>query len=114
MATSFHLTLVSATGKVFDGPVEALQLPGPHGYFGILAHHTALISAVSQGLAKVIVDGEDRYFMVGDGYVEVAGNEAGVIVGEALPVSDRATGIHLLAQEHPWAAAEALVEGAKT
>lgn len=110
MASSFHLTLVSATGKVFDGPVEALQLPGPHGYFGILAHHTALISAVSQGLAKVIVDGADRFFMVGDGYIEVAGNEAGVIVGEAVAVKDRSTGLQLLAQEKPWEAAAALEE----
>ncbi len=112
MAISFHLTLVSATGKVFDGPVEALQLPGPHGSFGILAHHTALISAVAQGLAKVIVDGADRYFMVGDGYVEVANNEAGVIVGEAVSVKDRATGMQLLAQEQPWDAAAALLENA--
>ncbi|MGA1194252.1 MAG: FoF1 ATP synthase subunit delta/epsilon [Kiritimatiellia bacterium] len=107
MANTFHLTLVSATGKVFDGPVEALQLPGPRGYFGILAQHTALISAVSQGLAKIIVDGVDRFFMVGDGYVEVADNEAGVIVGEAISVKDRQTGLRFLAQEHPWDAAAA-------
>lgn len=110
MAKSFHLTLVSATGKVFDGPVEALQLPGPRGYFGILAHHTALISAVSQGLAKIIVDGADRFFMVGDGYVEVANNEAGVIVGEAFAVKDRQTGLNLFAQENPWEAASLIAD----
>lgn len=106
MAATFQLTIVSATGKLFDGEVEAVRLPGTNGSFGILAHHTPLISALEQGIAKVTVaGGEDLFFMVGDGYVEVAANSASVIVGEAVRVKDLETGLHFLAQPHPWDAA---------
>jgi F-type H+-transporting ATPase subunit epsilon len=110
MAATFHLSIVSATGKVFDGAVEAIRLPGTNGSFGILSMHTPLIAALAQGLAKITVNGEEKFFMVGDGYVEVANNEAGVIVGEAVAVKDRETGLNLLAQENPWDAAAALQE----
>jgi F-type H+-transporting ATPase subunit epsilon len=110
MAATFKLTLVSATGKVFDGPAESLVLPGANGSFGILAHHAPMVSAIDQGLAKIIVDGMERIFMVGEGYAEVANNEAGVIVGEAIQVKDWETGKHLLAQPRPWDAAAALRE----
>ena len=111
MAATFKLTIVSANGKTFDGDVIAVRLPGTNGSFGILAHHTPLISALEQGLAKVtLAHGEDQHFMVGDGYVEVAANTASVIVGEAIRIKDRETGLRFLAQEHPWDAAAAMTE----
>jgi len=110
MAATFHLTIVSAAGMAFSGDVESVVLPGINGSFGILAGHTPLIGALEQGLAKITTGGVEKYFMVGDGYVEVARNEAGVIVGEAAEVKDRETGLRLLAQPHPWDAAAALAE----
>ncbi|HMO51267.1 MAG TPA: ATP synthase F1 subunit epsilon [Kiritimatiellia bacterium] len=110
MAPTFQLTLVSAAGKAFTGEVEAVVLPGVNGSFGILAQHAPLISALEQGLAKITVGGVEKFYMVGDGYVEVANNEAGVIVGEAFAVKDRETGLKLLADPRPWEAAAALAE----
>lgn len=109
MAT-FHLTIVSANGKAFDGQVEALVLPGVDGDFGILANHTPLIAALRQGLAKITRDGVDQFLMIGEGYVDVAVNVVGVVTGNAAPVKDRDTGIELLAQRNPWDAAAALNE----
>ncbi len=109
MAT-FHLTIVSANGKAFEGDIESLVLPGVDGDFGILAGHTPLIAALRQGLAMVIRDGREQVFMVGEGYVDVAKNRASVMVGNALPVKDRPTGYDLLKQPHPWDAAAALLE----
>lgn len=107
--TPYHLTIVSANGKAFDGDIESLVLPGVDGDFGILAAHTPLIAALRQGLAKITRDGREVFFMVGEGYVDVAKNHASVIVGNAISVKDGQTGQRLLKEAHPWAAAEALL-----
>lgn len=99
---SFHLSIVTAKGTVYDGPAESVVLPGAEGFFGVLAHHAPLIGALQQGLAEVTTDDEKSFYMVGEGYVDVANNEVAVIVGEAAEVKDRETGETLLKQEHPW------------
>lgn len=108
MAT-FHLSIITANGKAFDGNAESLILPGIGGEFGILANHTPLISALKQGLAKLIQeDGVEKHFIIGDGYVEVAMNEVSVLTVKAAELKDRSTGLELLAQPKPWEALEAL------
>jgi F-type H+-transporting ATPase subunit epsilon len=110
MAATFHLSLVTATGRVFDGPATAVVLPGVRGSFGILAGHTPLIAALVQGMTKVTTEQGEQHFMVGEGYVDVARNEVSVLVGEAALVPDAATGQFLLKQPYPWDAAAALNE----
>jgi len=107
MAT-FHLKIVSTSGKAFDGDVESIVLPGLDGEFGIMASHTPLIAAVRLGLAKVTKDGVVSYYMVGNGFVDVANNEASVNVGNAALVKDHATGLKLIADPKPWEALEAM------
>ncbi len=105
---SFHFTIVSVNGKVFDGDVESVVLTGVNGEFGILARHTELISALRLGMGKVTQNGVEKFFMIGNGYVDVANNQATVLVGMASPVKDRATVMQLLAAPKPWDALEAL------
>jgi len=106
--STFHLTIVSANGKAFEGDVESLVLPGVDGDFGVLAHHAPLIGALRQGLAKITREEVEQFYMIGDGYVDVSNNQASVMVGNAIAVSSRAVGEDLLSREHPWAAAEEL------
>ena len=104
---TFHLSIITATGKAFDGPAEAVVLSGTVGDFGILAHHTPLIGGLRKGVSKVTKeDGSELFFMTGLGYVEVLKNEVAVLVGQAIQVKDRATAIELLKQKDPWDAAE--------
>jgi len=105
---SFHLKIVSTNGKAFDGEVESIVLPGLDGEFGILAHHTPLIAAIRLGVAKVTKDGVESFFLVGNGFVDVANNEASVNVGNASQVKDRETGLKLSADPKPWEALEAM------
>jgi F-type H+-transporting ATPase subunit epsilon len=106
--STFHLTIVSTNGKAFDGDVESVVLPGVDGEFGILASHTSLIAALNQGLVKITQNGADRFVMISNGYVDVAKNQASVLVGNASALKDRATGVELLAQPKPWEALDAL------
>lgn len=107
MAT-FHFNIITASGKAFEGEVDAVVLPGVDGDFGVLAGHAPLIGALRQGLIKVNRQESDLYFMVGEGYVDVARNQVSALVGEAVKVKDRITGADLLKQSNPWNAAEAL------
>ena len=101
MAT-FHLTIVTANGKAFEQQVDAIVLPGSEGQFGVLAHHAPLIGALQQGLAKITIDDNETFFMIGEGYADISHNEVSVIVGEAAEVKDHQTGESLLKSEHPW------------
>lgn len=106
--STFHLSIISAEGKVYDDRARELVLPGVDGYFGVLASHAPLIGALKLGLAKVISeDGKELFFLVSNGYVDVAHNEASVLVGNAAPVKDREAGLELLGQNDPWVALEA-------
>lgn len=108
--STFHLSIITAKGKAFTGEAESVMLPGTRGSFGILAHHTPLIGALSTGLAKVTTEGQELFFLVGNGYVEVARNQVSVLVGEAARVKDKFTGLDLLKKEDPWKAVAELEE----
>lgn len=111
MATPFHLSVVTASGKKFSGDVTAIMLPGMNGYFGILAHHAPLIAALAQGYGKATgLEGKEHHFIIGNGYVEVSRNEVIVMAGNGHLVPSRETALELLKNPHPWDAAEALAE----
>jgi F-type H+-transporting ATPase subunit epsilon len=105
---SFHFTIVSTNGKAFDGDVESVVLPGVEGEFGVLSAHAPLIAALKLGVIKVTQGGMDKFFMVGNGYLDVANNQASVLVGLAAAIKDRATGLELIALPKPWEALEAM------
>jgi len=105
---SFHFTIVSTNGKTFDGDVESVVLPGVDGEFGILSGHAPLIAALKLGVVKVTQGGSDKFFLVGNGYLDVANNQASVLVGLAAAIKDHATGLELISQPKPWEALEAM------
>ena len=57
---SFHLTIVTPYGKIYDGQAESLTVRTIDGDVGILAGHTDYVTALGMGLAKVTIDGVPR------------------------------------------------------
>ena len=49
MAKLFRLSILTPERAVFEGDVEYVQAPGTEGYFGVLADHAALVSALAPG-----------------------------------------------------------------
>lgn len=80
MATAFHLSILTPENTVFDGDVEYVQAPGSEGYFGVLAHHAAMVTALASGELTVRHKGghEDRWQVAG-GFFEVSDNRATVL-----------------------------------
>ena len=48
-----HLEIITPETKIFDGEVEAVQLPGLDGSFQVLRGHAPIISALREGIVKV-------------------------------------------------------------
>ena len=80
MATPFQLSILTPERTVFEGSVEYLEAPVTEGYFGVLAHHAAMVSGLAEGTLKVRHVGgrEDRWSVAG-GLFEVSDNQASVL-----------------------------------
>ena len=80
MARTFALAILTPERKVFEGPVEYLQVPGSQGYLGVLAHHAALVTALAAGTLTVRdTGGHEECWSVEGGFFEVSNNRATVL-----------------------------------
>lgn len=79
MAKQFRLQVFTQEKKVVDELVTSLQAPGIDGYFGVLADHAPLISALGSGdLTITGIDGTRKLVLTG-GFMEVVNNTATVL-----------------------------------
>lgn len=80
MASTFELCILTPERKVFEGPVEYLQVPGSQGYLGVLAHHAGLVTALASGTLTVRhAGGREQQWRVQGGFFEVSNNRATVL-----------------------------------
>lgn len=79
MAKQFRLQVFTQEKKVVDELVTSIQAPGVDGYFGVLADHAPLISALGKG--NLTVTGADGTRVLGltGGFIEVVNNTATVL-----------------------------------
>ncbi len=80
MAAAYQLSILTPEKAVFEGSVEYVEAPGTEGYFGVLANHAGLVTALTNGTLKVRHAGgrEDRWAVSG-GFFEVSQNKATVL-----------------------------------
>ena len=71
MAT-FHFDLVSPEKLLFTGEVDQVDVPGTEGYFGVLAGHAPMVSALRPGVMTVTVNGRQQKMVVLGGFAEVS------------------------------------------
>ena len=80
MAAVFKLSILTPEKSVFEGDVSYVEAPGTEGYFGVLAHHAALVTALSVGTLTVREDsGSETRWQVAGGFFEVSNNIATVL-----------------------------------
>lgn len=93
MAEQFEFELVSPERLVFSQPVDMVVMPGAEGYFGVLARHAPLISALKPGTISIYEGNTvtQRIFVAG-GFADVTGERCTVLAEDATPVAqlDRA------------------------
>jgi F-type H+-transporting ATPase subunit epsilon len=66
-----HCDIVTQERTVFSGEVDAVNIPGSEGRIGILPNHTALLTTLGFGEVIVRTRGQEEYFAIGGGFVEV-------------------------------------------
>lgn len=69
------LEIITPEKKLFEGKVKLVQVPGAKGSFEILNNHAAIISTLTAGKIKVILETDKQeFFEIVSGMVEVKSN----------------------------------------
>lgn len=75
--------IVTQDRLVFADDVDIVNLPGNEGRMGILPNHTALLTTLSFGEVTVRKDGQEQYFAIGGGIVEVQPDKVVILADSA-------------------------------
>ena len=89
MADKVHFDLVSPEQMLLSDDVDMVTVPGSEGYFGVLAGHAPVISALRPGVIEV-KGGEtpERRIFIRGGFAEVDPKKVIVLAEEAIPLED--------------------------
>jgi F-type H+-transporting ATPase subunit epsilon len=85
----FHFELVSPDKQLFNGPAQAVLVPGAEGDFQVLRDHAAVMAALRPGVVSVEEEGgkTSRYFVRG-GFVDVNPGGCILLAETALPAEE--------------------------
>jgi F-type H+-transporting ATPase subunit epsilon len=86
---TIHVDIVSAEGEIFSGPAAMVFAPASQGDVGIAPRHAPLLSLLKAGEVRVQTpDGEQHFFFVGGGALEVQPSKVTVLADTALRAKD--------------------------
>ena len=89
MANTIHVDIVSAEGEIFSGAATMVFAPASQGEIGIAPRHAPLLTMLKPGEVRVQTpDGEEHYFNVGGGAIEVQPHLVTVLADTALRAKD--------------------------
>ena len=80
MADQLMLEIVTPEKLAFSDVVEEVTLSGSEGEFGVLIGHAPLLSSVKFGELNYTKDNKKTYYVAGEGYAEITGLKATVLV----------------------------------
>lgn len=81
------LEIVAPLGKIYEGEVKEVTLPGADGEFGVLDGHSPLVSTLKAGVVDIKKDSGEELVAINWGYAEVTPEKINMIVDEAVPLS---------------------------
>ena len=89
MASTIRCDIVSAEEEIFHGEAQLVVATGEEGELGIAPRHAALITRLKPGQVRVLMpDGEEQFFYVSGGILEVQPNVVTVLADTALRAKD--------------------------
>jgi F-type H+-transporting ATPase subunit epsilon len=95
--STFNLAIYTPVGEIFNAPVESLDAPGRDGRFGVLTHHAPMIIALRRGILKASGEGSTRFFVTGEGVLEISDGNVTVLTDTAAIAEDQYKAETLLA-----------------
>lgn len=81
---TLHLHIISPERTLFEGPVEAVSLPGVMGRFTILPHHAPIVSALGRGELAYRTGNRTEVVAVASGFAEMNGHTISVCITQEL------------------------------
>jgi F-type H+-transporting ATPase subunit epsilon len=84
MASTLKLEIVTPEGTVYSEEVEMVTLPGVDGQMGIYPHHVPLMTQMVPGEIGVRKAAQDYYLAVGEGLIEITGDQVAVLTDMAM------------------------------
>ena len=88
MATN-HVDIVSAEGQIFSGEAAMVFAPAAMGEIGIAPRHAPLLTTLKPGEVRVqLPGGEEQFFFVGGGAIEIQPHLVTVLADTALRAKD--------------------------
>lgn len=75
------LEILTPEKKLYSGDVYGVQLPGISGLFEVLQKHAPMVSALTKGNLKILIDQKTfQNYTIQGGFVEVINNKVTVLV----------------------------------
>ena len=85
---TIKLSIVTPNGEIFCDDVQSVILPGKEGEFGVLPHHSSLVSALTVGVIEIRKkNASNDAVAINWGHVEVSEFRVDVIVDGAVALS---------------------------
>ncbi len=79
------LDILTPEKSIFSGDIKLIKVPGSTGSFEIMENHAAIISSLDKGELKITpLKGEDIYYQIEGGVIEVNHNKAIVLIEKIL------------------------------
>jgi len=76
-----NLIVLTPGKELYNGPIKSVKVPGISGQFEILKDHAAIVSALGEGLIRILPEnGDSETFTIEKGFVEVLNNEVSLLV----------------------------------
>lgn len=89
MTTTIRCDIVSAEAEIFSGVVEMVVATGEMGELGIAPRHAPLITRLKPGQVRVVLPGgEEQFFYVSGGILEVQPQVVTVLTDTAIRAKD--------------------------
>src|SRR5438309_6184940 len=88
MADKLHVDIVTVEGRRYRGDADFVLAPGSEGELGVLPRHVPLLTPLAPGTVKVRNDGEELFFFVGGGFLEVRPDQVTVLADAAERAED--------------------------
>lgn len=89
MAMTIHVDIVSAEKEIFSGLAEMVFAPAVMGELGIAPRHTPLLTRLKAGEVRIQPpEGEEQFFYVSGGMLEIQPHVVTVLADTALRAKD--------------------------
>jgi F-type H+-transporting ATPase subunit epsilon len=86
---TIHVDIVSAEGEIFSGAAKMVFVPASQGEIGIAPRHAPLLTMIKAGEVRVQTpDGQEQFFFVGGGALEIQPKKVTVLADTALRAKD--------------------------